>query len=111
MEALTRGHVVTVALQGAHGKPRPAVVVQRRETLTHTMIVVCPITSELRTTAPLVRVTLDPSPRSGLRAVSQVMIDRVISAPAAKLGTPIGHLSDEVMAEITRRLAFWLGIA
>jgi mRNA interferase MazF len=111
MEALKRGDVVTVALQGAHGKPRPAVIVQRTETLTHTMVVVCPVTSELRTTAPLVRVTVDPSPTNGLRAVSQVMIDRVVSAPADKLGAPIGRLSDDVMAEITRRLAFWLGIA
>lgn len=111
MEALKRGDVVTVALQGAHGKPRPAVVVQRTETLAHTMIVICPVTSELRTTAPLVRVTVDPSPTNGLHAVSQVMIDRVVSAPANKLGGAIGRFGEDLMAEITRRLAFWLGIA
>jgi len=111
MEALKRGDVVTVALQGAHGKPRPAVLIQRTDTLTHTMIVICPLTSELRTTAPLVRVTIDPSPTTGLRAVSQVMIDRVISAPADKVGAAIGRVNDETMAEISRRLAFWLGIA
>lgn len=111
MEALKRGAVVVIALQGDHGKPRLAVVVQRTEALTHTMTVLCPITTELRTTAPLLRVTVDPSPATGLRAVSQVMIDRVISAPADKVGQVIGRLSDETMGEITRRLAFWLGIA
>jgi mRNA interferase MazF len=111
MAALKRGDVVTVALHGAHGKPRPAVVVQRTETLAHTMIVICPVTSQLRTTAPLVRVTVDPSSTNGLRSVSQVMIDRVVSAPANKLGGAIGRLGDDLMAEITRRLAFWLGIA
>ena len=111
MEALRRGDVVVVALQGAHGKPRPAVVVQRTEALTHSMIVICPITSELRTTAPLVRVTVDPSPSTGLRPVSQVMIDRVVTAPAQKLGPIIGSLSDEAMGEVTRRLTFWLGVA
>lgn len=111
METLKRGDVVTVALQGAHGKPRPAVIVQRTEALTHSMIVICPITSELRTAAPLIRVTVDPSPTNGLRSVSQVMIDRVISAPVDKLGAPIGRLNDDVMVEITRRLAFWLSIA
>jgi len=111
METLKRGDVVVVALQGAHGKPRPAVVVQRTEALTHSLVVICPITSELRATAPLVRVTVDPSPVTGLRAVSQVMIDRVVSAPAEKLGPVIGSLSDEAMGEVTRRLAFWLGVA
>lgn len=111
MEALRRGDLVTVAFQGAHDKSRPAVVVQRTETLTHTMVVVCPITSELRRPAPLVRVTVDPSPSTGLRVVSQVMIDRVVSAPADKIGLRIGRFSDDTMAEITRRLAFWLGIA
>jgi mRNA interferase MazF len=111
LEALKRGAVVTVALQGAHGKPRPAVVVQRSETLTHTLVVVCPLTSELRTAAPLVRVTVDPAPTNGLRTVSQVMIDRIVSVPVDKLGPPIGRLSEDAMTEITRRLAFWLGIA
>jgi mRNA interferase MazF len=74
------------------------------------MVVICPITSELRTTAPLVRVTVDPSAASGLRAVSQVMIDRVVSAPAENLGPAIGSSSEEAMGEVTRRLAFWLGI-
>lgn len=111
METLKHGDVVTVALQGAQGKPRPAVVVQRTEALTHTMIVVCPLTSELRTTAPLVRVTVDPAPTTGLRAVSQVMIDRVVSTPIDKIGPPIGRLNEEAMAEITRRLFFWLGLA
>jgi mRNA interferase MazF len=111
METLKRGDVVTVALQGAHGKPRPAVVVQRTEALTHSMIVVCPLTTELRPAAPLIRVTVDPSPTNGLRSVSQVMVDRIISAPAEKLGPPIGRLKEDVMVEITRRLAFWLSIA
>ena len=111
MEALRRGDVVVVALQGTHGKPRPAVVVQRTDALAHSMVVICPITSDLRTTAPLVRVTIDPSAATGLRAVSQVMIDRVVSSPAEKLGPVIGALSDEAMGEVTRRLAFWLGVA
>ena len=103
--------MVVVALQGTHGKPRPAVVVQRTDALAHSMVVICPITSDLRTTAPLVRVTIDPSAATGLRAVSQVMIDRVVSAPAEKLGPVIGALNDEAMGEVTRRLAFWLGVA
>lgn len=111
MEGLSRGDIVTVALQGTHGKPRPAVIVQRTDTLAHTMIVICPITSELRKTTPLVRVTLDPSPSNGLRTVSQVMIDRVVSAPSDKLGPCIGQLSDDVMTELSRRLAFWLGFS
>jgi mRNA interferase MazF len=111
MEAMKRGDLVTVALQGAHGKPRPAVIVQRTETLGHSMIVICPVTSAIQMAAPLARVTIDPLPATGLRAVSQVMIDRIVSAPAEKLGPVIGRVDEATMAEISRRLAFWLAIA
>jgi mRNA-degrading endonuclease toxin of MazEF toxin-antitoxin module len=39
------------------------------------------------------------------------MIDRIVSAPSEKLGGAIGRFGEDLMAEITRRLAFWLGIA
>jgi mRNA interferase MazF len=62
---MKRGDVVTVAVTGDYGKPRPAVVVQT-DLLndTHASVVVCLVTSTLLE-APLLRLTVEPSPRNG----------------------------------------------
>lgn len=108
---MTRGDVVTVALQGDYGKPRPALVVQANAfNDTHASITVLPITSELLAT-PLFRITLDPLPANGLRAVSQVMVDKIISIRRERIGRQIGRVDDDTMVRVGRALAVWLGIA
>ena len=108
---VSRGDIVTVALQGDHGKPRPALVVQADLfNDTHASIAVLPITSEL-VASPLFRLTLDPSPATGLRAVSQIMVDKIVSARRDRLGRPIGRLDDDMMVRVGRAMAVWLGIA
>ena len=57
---MKRGDVVTVAVQGDSGKPRPAVVVQSDLfNETHPSITVLPLTSTI-VDAPLIRLTVDP---------------------------------------------------
>ncbi|HEX2889875.1 type II toxin-antitoxin system PemK/MazF family toxin [Vineibacter terrae] len=108
---MTRGDVVTVALQGDYGKPRPALVVQANAfNDTHASITVLPITSELLAT-PLFRITLDPLPANGLRAVSQVMVDKIISIRRERIGRQIGRVDDDTMVRVGRAMAVWLGIA
>ena len=77
---MKRGAVVVVATRGAYtGKPRPALVVQSDLfNPTHASITICPITSDC-VDAPLFRLTLPPGSRTGLRIVSQVMIDKIVS--------------------------------
>ncbi len=81
---MKRGDIVTVAATGDDGKPRPAVVVQT-DLLndTHASVVVCLITSSL-VDAPLLRLTVEPSERNGLRRRSQVMVDKL--APYSPFG-------------------------
>jgi mRNA interferase MazF len=111
MTALSRGDIVTVALQGDYGKPRPALVVQADLfNATHASISLLPITSEL-VASPLFRLTVEPSPVNGLRAVSQIMVDKIVSARRERLGSPIGHLDDDMMVRVGRAMAVWLGIA
>jgi hypothetical protein len=70
---VTRGELVTVALPGDYGKLRPAVVVQADLfNETHASVTIAPVTSTL-VNAPLFRLAVEPSPRNGLRALSQVM--------------------------------------
>ena len=58
---MNRGDIVTVALQGEFGKPRPALVLQSDAfNASHATITVVPISSTI-VPAPLFRITLEPS--------------------------------------------------
>ena len=70
-----RGDLVTVSLQGDYGKPRPALVIQSDLLTELDSVVLCPVTGEPRTAA--FRVTVEPTAHNGLRALSQVMVDRL----------------------------------
>lgn len=105
---MKRGDVVTVAIQGNYGKPRPAVVVQSDLfNETHPSVTLLPLTSTI-VDAPLVRLTIDPGRENGLSRVSQVMVDKAITLPRDKIGETIGRLDEEVMIRVTRALAMWL---
>jgi mRNA interferase MazF len=107
---MKRGDVVTVVVAGDYGKPRPAVVIQT-DLLndTHASIVVCLVTS-LLVEAPLLRLTIEPSPGNGLRQPSQIMVDKVVSVRRAKIGSRVGRLDDETMLGLSRALAFVMGL-
>ena len=106
---MQRGDLITVALQGDAGKPRPALVIQADHFADLSTVVVLPLTSTLLN-LPLVRVTIEPLPETGLQQRSQVMISRTQFLPRAKTGSVIGHLDPASLLEVTRRLAVLLGI-
>jgi mRNA interferase MazF len=107
---MRRGDLVTVALQGDLGKPRPALVIQSDLFDTHPSVTILPVTSELRV-APLFRITVDPSESNGLSKPSQVMVDKPQSISREKIGVVIGHLDDETMLAVNRALAVFMGFA
>ena len=107
---MKRGDVVTVAVQGDYGKPRPALIVQSDLfDETHPSITLLPLTTTI-IDAPLLRLTIDPGRANGLSRVSQVMVDKVLTLPREKIGRTIGRLDEDVMIRVTRALAMWLGI-
>lgn len=105
-----RGNLITVALQGDYGKPRPAVVIQSDLFDEHPSVTLLPLTSDLRDT-PLFRITIEPSPENGLRQRSQIMIDKIHTVPRAKLGPRLGRLSDDEQIAVNRSLMLFLGLA
>lgn len=108
---MRRGELVTVALPGDYGKPRPAVVVQADLfNETHASVTVAPVTSTL-VNAPLFRLAVEPSAQNGLRALSQVMVDKLTSVRRERIGATIGALEPDALARVNRALALWLGIA
>ncbi|MFO1434235.1 MAG: type II toxin-antitoxin system PemK/MazF family toxin [Candidatus Competibacteraceae bacterium] len=108
---MKRGDLVTIALPGDFGKPRPALVVQSDLFNTdHATVSVLPITSTIIGT-PVFRITLEPSAANGLHQVSQIMVDKIVSLKREKIRETFGRLDDETMLRVNRALVVWLGVA
>jgi mRNA interferase MazF len=108
---LTRSEVARAILDGPYtSKPRPAVVVQADLfTPTHASVTVCPITSDC-VDAPLFRVTLASSDRTGLTTSSQVMVDKIVSGPRGAIVREVGRCNPDEIAAIDDALRFWLAL-
>ena len=104
-----RGDLVTIAMQGNFGKPRPALIIQSDQYDEHTSVTVLPITSTM-VAAPLLRITVQPSQRNSLQTASQVMIDKALTVKRDKVGPAFGHLEPDTLVEVERCLAVLLGI-
>jgi len=107
---MRRGDLITVALQGDYGKPRPALVIQSDLFNEHPSVTVLPVTSHLRDT-PIFRVAIEPCEKNGLERRSQVMVDKAMTISREKAGEPFGRLTDTEILAVTRALAVFLGFA
>ncbi len=104
-----RGDLVTIAMQGDFGKPRPALVIQANQFNQHSSVTVLPITSTI-VAAPLLRVSVQPTQKNGLQKLSQIMIDKALTVKRDKIGPAFGQIDADVMLEVERCLAVFLGI-
>jgi mRNA interferase MazF len=108
---MRRGDVVTVAVTGDFGKPRPAVIVQTDALpAEHASVVVCQMTSEFSDASDF-RVTIDPTELNGLRVRSQVMADKPVTIRRERVGRRIGHLEGPDITRLNIALAFVMGLA
>lgn len=107
---MKRGDLVTVAMPGDFGKPRPALVVQADAFSATGTVTVLLITGTL-IEAPILRPSIEPTEFNGLKKTSQVMVDKAMSVQRSRIGPVFGRLDDATMLTITRSLAVFLGIA
>lgn len=107
---MKRGDLVTIALSGDFGKPRPALVIQADPFADVGTVTVLLVTGTL-VDAPLIRVTVEPVPSNGLNKRSQIMVDKAMTIRREKIGAIIGQIEPEQMLAVTRALAAFLGIA
>ncbi|MFK4299443.1 mRNA interferase MazF [Arthrobacter sp. GAS37] len=105
-----RGEIWTVAGGGYASKPRPALVIQDDRFDDVGSVTVIPLTSTLKD-APLLRIQVEPSARTGLTQKSQLMIDKLTTVPLANAHKRVGHLTATEMVEVERALLVFLGIA
>lgn len=107
---MRRGDLVTVAAPGDYGKPCPALVIQSGLFNELPSVTLCLVTSALRD-APIFRITVDPSLSNGLRRVSQIQVDKVMTVARERIGAVIGRLDDATLLKVSRSLAVFIGIA
>lgn len=107
---MRRGDLVSIAMQGGFGKPRPALVIQANQFDEHITVTVLPVTSML-VSAPLLRVLVRPNAENGLQKPSQVMIDKAMTVKREKVGPSFGRIDADALLEIERCLAVFLRIA
>lgn len=106
-----RGDIVACAIPGDFGgKPRPALVVQSDlVNPTHATVAVCPLTTHLEDAA-LFRIPVKAGSRSGLRADSQVMVDKLMTVRVSRIGSRIGSLDEPEIEAVDEALTLWLGL-
>jgi mRNA interferase MazF len=108
---LKRGDVITVALQGDLGKPRPAVVIESDLVAPTDHVLVCPATSHLIEHGEPRRVLVLPDGTNGLRVPSQFQADKISPVRRERCGDVVGRLDAPTMAQITTQLAILVGLA
>ncbi len=107
---LSRGDVVTVALPGDYGKPRPAVVIQSNLLEEVQSVIVCQVTTA-ETLIPFFRLELSPTTGNGLEQRSWIMVEKITTTRLVKIGQRIGALPIEQMNELDALLMIVLGLA
>ena len=108
---ISRGDVVTVAVSGDFGKPRPAVIVQSDAfPQEHASVIVCQMTST-PTDAPDFRITVEPSEANSLRRTSQIMADKPVTVRRERISARVGRLDARDVRRLNRALAFCMGLS
>lgn len=106
---MRRGEFVPIAIHGDFGKPRAALVIQADMFDQHATATVLLVSSTL-IDAPLFRVTVQPDEANGLKKPSQVMVDKAMTVKREKLGNAFGNIDTDLMVQVERCLAVFLGI-
>ena len=104
---MRRGDLVLAAFPGDYGKPRPALVVQGDAFSDIPSVTLLPLTSDLQQ-APLLRITVEPSPENGLLKTSQIMVDKAATVTRATIGRQIGHIDGATCCVVDRALLDFL---
>lgn len=104
---MKRGDLVTIAVAGDYGKPRPALVIQSDAFALHPSVTILLLTGEIHD-APLLRILVEPGTDTGLRKPSQIMVDKAMTVPRGKVGITIGRVPPATLTKVSQALAAFL---
>ena len=106
---MRRGDLVTIAISGDYGKPRPAVVIQSDTFAKSDSVLVCQLTTNILEAD--MRLPIEPDPSNGLRARSQIMVEKIFAVRRERCGPAIGRLDSPTLARLDEILALVIGLA
>ena len=90
---MKRGELWTAAASADYAsKPRPVVIVQADQFVETESLTVAGLTSE-PIAGSWFRPMIEPTPENGLRSVSQVMIDKILTIPRRNVRDHVGQLT------------------
>ena len=107
---MKRGDFITVVAPGDYGKPRPAIVIQSDWLKATDSILVALLTSAL-VDAPFYRLQIESTEENGLKAPSQIMVDKIIAMPRAKCGRTMGRIDEAGLIALNHMLSVVIGLA
>lgn len=108
---MKRGDIYIAAARGAcTGKPRPVVIVQDERFDSTASATVCPLTTN-PVEAPLIRIPIKPTARTGIQHPSQIMVDKITTIPRTNVRDYLGQLADTDIVRLDRALLVFLGLA
>ena len=106
---MRRGDIVIGASDGDYGKPRPVLIIQADRMTDTDSVLVCPITSHQ--SEAVYRVPVDASNKTGLRAASEIMVDKLQAIRRDRLRKVVGRIDSSALDRVERILTIVLGLA
>ena len=101
---MQRGEIWTLQDDGYASKARPVAIIQGELGDAFDSVVLCLFTtfdsSKIET-----RVSIEPTPTNGLKKLSYVMTDKIVTVARSELGTCMGFLTNAQMHEIAKQIA------
>jgi mRNA interferase MazF len=107
---MNRGELWTLSGGMYAQKRRPALIIQDDLFAASESITFLPLTSHL-TDAPLLRLTVNASPLTGLAQNSQVMVDKLRTVRRANFGQRIGRIDSQTMVAVEQSLVVFACLA
>lgn len=106
---MMRGEIWSMRDDLYASKARPVVIIQSDEVSGFDSVVLCLLTTYDSSGIPT-RVRVEPTVQNGLEKTSYVMTEKIASVSRAMLGRRIGMLEEEVMREVSEKVAVVLGL-
>jgi mRNA-degrading endonuclease toxin of MazEF toxin-antitoxin module len=74
-----------------------------------TVMTVLPLTSDVRR-LPLLRVAVEPGEETGLRLLSEIQVDKIMTVPRDEIGPRLGALDEDTIQRVDEARLRFLGL-
>jgi mRNA interferase MazF len=104
-----RGEIWTASGGVYASKPRPVLIIQDDHFAATDSVTVIPMTTTA-VDAPLLRISVEPTPANGLEQASHIMIDKVTTTRRSSVQKLLGTLAASDLVRVERSLLVFFGL-